>query len=116
MSERTLTQFALQHKAPVLSFMLALLVTLYLAGKILLDIVHFNDPKHQDQTLRNWMTPQYVMKSYDLPRPIVDDIFELDPEVKKRRKMRFIAEDMNLTLTELTERVRQGAQAYRESK
>ena len=114
--DRTIAvKFISQYKIPVGVFLLALIVGVYLAGRILLDLIYFNDPRHQDQSLRNWMTPQYVMKSYDLPKPIVDEIFEIDPEAPQRRKMRFIAERMNLSLEELTLKLRTRAELYRES-
>lgn len=109
MSQRTLTQFVLQNKALVAVLAFTVVVALYITGKILLKIVHFNDPRHHDQALRNWMTPQYVMKSYDLPRLIIDETFDIDPNSEKRRKMRHIARRMNLTLEELTEQIRQSA-------
>ncbi len=114
-SQRPLLQFINQNRVPVAVLAITAIVALYLASKIIFDVVRFNDPRYQDQALRNWMTPQYVMKSYDLPRAVVDDIFELTPEHEQRRKMRFIAQSLNLNLTELTERVRLRAKAYRDS-
>lgn len=115
MPQKSLAQFIAQNRLSVGLWVLAVIVALFLASKILLDVVHFNDPRHQDEALRNWMTPRYVVKSYDLPRPLVDDIFELDPNNKKREKMRHIAKRLNLTLEELTERVRLSAKAHRDS-
>lgn len=115
MNNSTIVRFVKHYKVPVGIFLLTLVVGLYLAARILLDIVYFNDPRHQDQNLRNWMTPQYVMKSYDLPKTIVDEVFEIDPEVPQKRKIRFIAQRLDLSLEELTERLRLRANLYRES-
>lgn len=115
MEKSTAIRFIAEYKLPVAVFAISLIVGLYLAVRIVMDLIYFNDPRHQDQSLRGWMTPQYVMKSYDLPRPIVDEIFEIDPDIKQRRKMRYIAERMDLSLDELTVRLRERATLYRES-
>lgn len=116
MEKSTAIRFINEYRLPVAVFAIALTVGLYLAVRIVMDLVYFNDPRHQDQKLRGWMTPQYVMKSYDLPRTIVDEIFEIEPDVRQKRKMRFIAERMDLSLDELTLKLRERAALYRESK
>ena len=115
MEKSTAIRFISEYRFPVAAFAIALIVGLYLAVRIVMDLIYFNDPRHQDQTLRGWMTPQYVMKSYDLPRTIVEDIFEIDPDVPQRRKMRYIAERMDLSLDELTVKLREQATLYRDS-
>ena len=77
------------------------------------DLIYFNDPRHQDETLRPWMTPRYVVMSYDLPRSVVAEVLELPRDGGPRERMDNIAERLGLSLDELTARVRVAADTYR---
>lgn len=35
------------------------------------NAIYFNDPKHQDEVLKDWMTPRYIVLLYELHREIV---------------------------------------------
>ena len=59
------------------------------------------------------MTPRYVVMSYDLSRPMVLELLQLEPG--ERTKMRDVAAGMGLTLDELTQIVRDAATRYRET-
>ncbi len=61
------------------------------------------------------MTPRYVSLSYDLPRDLVFEILEIEPEGDFPKRLDRIAERNGLTLTELTQQVQAAASAYRES-
>jgi len=87
---------------------------MWLLSRIVLDFIYFNDPRHQDVDLKEWMTPRYIGMSYDLPRPLVLEILGLPETGGPRRSLGRIAADQNLTLEELTELVRKSADAYRE--
>ncbi|MEO0636188.1 MAG: hypothetical protein AAFY73_06020 [Pseudomonadota bacterium] len=82
----------------------------------LADIIHFNDPRHQNEPLKPWMTPRYVALSYDLPRETVMEIFELPEDLEgERPRVGRIARRMSLTLPELTQRVRDAQAALEAS-
>jgi hypothetical protein len=86
---------------------------LWFAADIVLDFVYFNDPRHQDEAIMPWMTPRYVGMSYDLPREVIHDIFGLDADGPRGMTMRNIAAEHNMTLHELTEKVRITANEFR---
>ena len=88
---------------------------LWFGASFLLNLIYFNDPRHQDETLKAWMTPRYVVMSYDLPRQVVADVLDLPEGGPRGRKMDEIADELGLTLAELTQRVREAAAAHRES-
>lgn len=90
------------------------LAAAWFAINFLLNVIYFNDPRHQDEALKAWMTPRYVVMSYDLPRQVVADVLALPEGGPQGRKMDEIAKDMDLTLDELTVLVRQAADAHRE--
>lgn len=80
------------------------------------NAIYFNNPKHQDEALKDWMTPRYIVLSYDIPREIVADALDLDDSDRgKRISLKDIAKAQNLTIEQLTEKIQKVAQAYRES-
>ena len=81
--------------------------------QILLDFLYFNDPRNVDVALKGWMTPRYVVLTYDLPRSLVRDILELPPDGPGGLRLGRIADNMGLTMEELTARVREAAAQYR---
>lgn len=108
-------QFARQNWMLLSVFLLATVVALWFLIGIALDFIYFNDPRHQDADLKPWMTPRYIVMSYDLPRPLVLEILGLPEIGGERRSLGRIAADQNMTLDELTELVRKSADAYREA-
>ncbi len=113
-SLRNLWAFAIQNLLLVGSAIISLAVVIWVVGSLALDFIHFNDPRHQDRALKGWMTPRYVVMSYDLPRPLVLELLQL--ERGERKMMRDIADEMGMTIDELTRIVRDAAARYRETK
>jgi len=104
----------LRQNWPIIAvLMLALVAALWFGGLLVAEFVYFNDPRHQDSDLKAWMTPKYVVMSYDLPRQVVADALGLEGPDQRGMRMREIADQMGLTLSELTERVRASAAAFR---
>lgn len=108
--------FARRHWLPIAGFALSMGIAVWFGFTFLADAIYFNDPRHKDAALERWMTPRYVVLSYDLPRPVVAEILDIEQDQEgKRRRLGRIAEDMDLTLDELTQKVRTAADAYRET-
>ncbi|MEP4431283.1 MAG: hypothetical protein ABJ349_03685 [Hyphomicrobiales bacterium] len=108
--------FARRHWLPIGGFVLSLGIAVWFGFTFLADAIYFNDPRHKDAALERWMTPRYVVLSYELPRSVVAEVLELTSEDEgKRRRLGKIAERMDLTLDELTQKVREAAQTYRET-
>ncbi|MEH6726190.1 MAG: hypothetical protein V7703_08525 [Hyphomicrobiales bacterium] len=84
----------------------------YFAGSFVAKLIYFNDPSHQNEALQAWMTPYYVALSYDLPRDTIKEIFEFTDGFDGPKRMSFVAERLDVSLEELTEKVREAAQAY----
>ena len=96
-------------------FLGSLGVALWFAFHAISDALYFNDPRNVDVALKPWMTARYVVLTYDLPRPLVFDILDLDPDDRGVRLGRF-AKERNLSMDELTSLVRDAAAAYRENR
>ncbi len=91
-----------------------LLVILWFGSRLVMDFIFFNDPRNVDVDLKGWMTPRFVVLTYDLPRDYVAEILELESEDRGKR-LRHVADDLGLTLEELTQKVRDAAETYRAS-
>ena len=87
---------------------------LWFGFNIVSDFLYFNDPRHQDIALKGWMTPRYVVMSYDLPRGVVADVLGLTGPAQRGIVMRDIALQMGISLDALTQVVRDAAATYRE--
>lgn len=108
-------QFARQNWLLLGVFALAMVVALWFAVQFTLNFLYFNDPRNKDVDLKGWMTPRYVVMTYDLPRPLVAELLGLTDPSQRGQSLRRIADDMGLTMEELTELVRAEAAIYREA-
>ena len=60
------------------------------------------------------MTPRYVALSYDLPPPVVRELLGIEKGVNRPGRLDRIADNLGLSLDELTERVRQAAAQHKD--
>ena len=110
-----LRTFARRNWLSLLALSVAALVGLWLCVSMVADFIYFNDPRHQDEALKPWMTPRYVGLSYALPRPVVAEALGLTVETLHGQRMTDIADSLDLDLDALTERVRSAAEAHRDA-
>ena len=105
--------FLRKHLGVFAVLIVTCLVGLWFVADMFMDFLYFNDPQHQDAALKPWMTPRYVVMSYDLPRAEVAEILGLTTEDQRGMTMRDIAVLNDMSLDELTEKVRTMAETYR---
>ncbi|MCV2403971.1 hypothetical protein OFY17_13965 [Marinomonas sp. C2222] len=110
-----LRRFALANWLPISGFFTFFIISLWFGFTFLADAIYFNDPDHQDDELKGWMTPKYVELSYELPRPVVLQALGLPEKLDSRVRMGKIASSQGISLEMLTERVRLAASNYRQS-
>ena len=113
MAERQVVAFVRENWILLSVFLLAVVFGLFMASRLFLDFLYFNDPQNVDVDLKPWMTPRFVVLTYDLPRPFVFELLSLDPEEGSGLRLRRIAERDGITMEELTTRVREAAEQYR---
>lgn len=113
MAKRNFHVFARRNWLILAVLLLALGVALFFASRFFLNFLTFNDLRNTDADLQPWMTPRFVVVSYDLPRELVFDVLELDPEEDRGLRLRRVAERQGVSMEELTERVREAAEDYR---
>ncbi len=113
MTERRMAAFVRENWMLLSVFLAAVIFALFMASRVFLDFLYFNDPQNVDVDLKPWMTPRFVVLTYDLPRPFVFELLSLDPEEDAGLRLRRIAERDGITMDELTARVREAAEQYR---
>lgn len=96
-------------------FALALIVAGWFALQFVLQAIYFHDPRNRDVALKGWMTPRYVVMTYDLPREVVAETLGLTDLSQRRWRLGRLAEEQGVTMEDLTARVRDAAAAYREA-
>jgi hypothetical protein len=105
------------HRVPFSAFVVLLCVTGYFAFNAIAAAIYWNDPRHQDQALADWMTPRYVAQSYDIPPRVLGPALYFDPsEPPRRRRLEEIAAANGVTLATLQQRVTDATAAFRASK
>jgi len=89
------------HRLLLVAFGFAATLTIFFGVRMLLFSLYWNDPNHQNQPLKGWMTPRYVAFSYGLERDELRQILGLNPAPVSREKLQDILENQNVTLDEL---------------
>lgn len=110
-----LKKFLRVHWLPVGGFVLFSTLAVWFGFTFMADAIYFNDPKHKDEELKAWMTPRYIVMSYELPREVVFEVLELSGEPGPGWRMSSVAAAQDMTLDELAAKVREAAKTYRES-
>ncbi|MFN4153181.1 MAG: hypothetical protein ACK4HF_00875 [Paracoccaceae bacterium] len=83
-------------------FAIALILTLFFAGRFVAQVIYWSDPAHQEQEVDGWMTLRYVAKSWRLPPPELYEAAGLPPPVRgNRQTLEQLAQDRKMPLAEL---------------
>ncbi len=93
--------FLKKNTLPVGVLLVSVIALLFFSSGFIANLIYFADPKHQNQPLEAWMTPKYVVMSYDLPPQIVDDVMGLRPKIDKQKPLTKVLEDLDMTMDEL---------------
>ena len=98
-----------RHPVLAIGFGLALILTLFFAGRFVAQVVYWSDPARQEQEVQGWMTLRYVAKSWGLSAP---DLYQASglptPERGSRRTLDQLAKERNVPLAQLTADVEAG--------
>lgn len=95
-------------------FVLALIVTVFFAGRLVLSAIYWSDPKHQDQAIEPWMTPGYVAHSWQVPKDEVAGFFDAVPGRPQQRKtLNELAQERGVPVDDLIAEFETAIAAYR---
>lgn len=109
-----MTTFVRQNWLLVAVFLTALALAVWFASHAIMDAIYFNDPRNVDVDLKRWMTPRYIVMTYDLPREFVLDLLSVDGDAGPGIHLGRLAQERGVTMEELTTLVRDAAVTYRE--
>lgn len=115
MKSARLRQFARENWVLLTVFAGSLAVAGWFLFHFVANFLFFHDPRNQDGDLRPWMNPHFIVMMYELPRPIVLEILELPEDERGGRRLGEIAAELDLTMEQLTDRVRAEAATFREA-
>ena len=103
-----------RHPLLFAAFVLATVLTLFLAGRAVMFAVYWADPDHRDQAIEGWMTPRYVARSWDLPPEALQDALgRAIPPPGERSTLAEIAAASGIPLPVLAARIVAAAEAHR---
>lgn len=108
-----LKHFVSDNKLAFSALFIASVALLWFSGSFVMKFIYFNDPEHQDEFLKGWMTPQYVSMSYSVPRRAVFDILDISEDGHGPKHLKDIALKKGVSLSELNNRMVEGAAIYR---
>lgn len=69
-----------EQRVALIAFFVALSLTLFFGGRIVLRAVYWANPEHHRQDPAPWMTPGYLARSWHLPNAAVDGALGLDAQ------------------------------------
>ncbi|MBV1903862.1 MAG: hypothetical protein KUG58_09525 [Marinosulfonomonas sp.] len=100
---------------PVLSsgFLLALAFVVFFTVRSVTALIYWSDPTHRDQPIEGWMTPRYVVQSWQLPPEVMIEILDAGPMPGRRLTLAQIADDQGITLKDLAARITAATDAHR---
>ncbi|MEO9826330.1 MAG: hypothetical protein ABJF50_18155 [Paracoccaceae bacterium] len=105
------------HRLATVAFLALSCIACYFAINAIAAAVYWNDPRHQDQPLADWMTPRYVAQSYDIPPKVLGPALFIDPtEPPRRLRLEDIATANGVTLDILQQRVTEATASFRSSR
>lgn len=94
------------HRVPLVAFVLAVLLMLFFAGRLVVFTVYWADPAHHELRPEGWMTPGYLARSWDLPRDAVAEALDITPTPGKPPTLADIAAERGQTLDAFLAEVR----------
>ena len=102
-----------RHPILTIGFILALILTVLFAFRSTAFYFYWSDPEHFDQPVEGWMTPRYIVHSWQLTPEEVMDIIGDGPMPSKRHTLEEIAEDRGIPLETLIANLTKALEAHR---
>jgi hypothetical protein len=89
-----------------MAFIVALCALGFFGVRTISSTLYWMDPDHQNQALAGWMTPRYVMRSYQLPPDVLGPaLFLVKNTAPRRISLDTIAAENGLTMDDLQIRI-----------
>lgn len=88
-----------EQRLVVIAFALAVALTAFFGGRMVVRAVYWSSPAHHRQMPEPWMTPGYIARSWHLPNGALDAV--LGPRDGGRRSLEEIARDRGIPVAQL---------------
>ena len=93
------------HRMALLAFVLVTVLALFFAIRATMQIIYWNDPRHQNQPLENWMTLGYIARSYSLPRDELAAALNFSRDREGGKSLKSIAAQRGISTAALIEQI-----------
>jgi len=93
------------HRAALIGFLLAGMITLFFAVRFLFYSVYWSNPQHRNEPPRPWMTVNYVAHSWKVPAEAVLAAMGMSQAPGHRTTLAQIATSMGITEAVLISRL-----------
>lgn len=93
-----------EQRLVVIAFALAVALTAFFGGRMVMRAVYWSVPEHHRQMPEPWMTPGYLARSWHLPNGALDPVLGVTPH-GSRRSLEEIARDRGIPVTRLLDDV-----------
>lgn len=105
------------HKLLVIAFAVALTLTLGFGIRAAMFVprLHFKMPNAAEQPVQAWMTPKFIVHTYDMPGPVVGEVLGIDRGTNPDQPISAIAKARGVDPTTLTIPMDAAIKAYHES-
>jgi hypothetical protein len=91
-----------QRPVVVGTFILATVLTLFFAGRLVTKAIYWSDPAHQNQEVQGWMTVGYVARSWGVDPSDIDAWTGLPrPEKGRPKTLADIAQDRGVPIEQI---------------
>ena len=108
----TLKFLWVNHRKLLVALLVSLAFVIYFSVRLLAFFIYWADPDHRDQELAGWMTPRYVIQSWDVPKKIVRDVVG-PPSEGRRQRLSDIADERGVPLDVVIAELMAAIQKYR---
>jgi hypothetical protein len=102
-----------RHPVLTTGFVLAVALTVLFAIRNIVFLVYWSDPERLNQPVEGWMTPRYIVHSWQLTPEEVMDIIGDGPMPSRRHTLEEIAEDQGIPLETLIINLTKALEAHR---
>lgn len=88
----------MKRKVMLAGFALAALLTLFFLVRAVLFAVAWMDPERGVHPIEPWMTPRYIVRTYDIPRDEMQRILDLGPGDTPRQPLESLAKSRGVSV------------------
>jgi hypothetical protein len=102
------------HRWLLLGFVVSLAAVIFFGTRAVLFTLYWSDPSHRDEAIAGWMTPRYIVMSWQVPPEIVADTLGLPQDgVGRRLSIEKIARDRGVPVAEVARDLEAAILAFR---